>query len=152
MYHCRYVDSGAESALRECVARIQELEQRAEERERERKGLEDRSKALQKQLANAKVWSGSSGSGIVLLFVCASGSVVIMPEGMVVVLWEGVIVPEGMVVMLWKGVIVPEGMVVVLWEGVIVPEGMVVVLWEGVIVPEGMVMVCVFGCRCGSMS
>ena len=51
----RYTSSGAESALQRCVERLGELQRQSGERGQERKELEERTKALQKQLANAKV-------------------------------------------------------------------------------------------------
>lgn len=51
----RYTSSGAESALQRCVERLGELQRQSGERGQEKRELEERTKALQKQLANAKV-------------------------------------------------------------------------------------------------
>ena len=56
-YTHRYTSSGAESALQRCVEHLGELQRQSGERGQERKELEERIKALQKQLANAKVSS-----------------------------------------------------------------------------------------------
>ena len=53
--NCRYVDSGAEQALKACVSQLAELQKATEDRGKERRALDDKMKLLERQLANAKV-------------------------------------------------------------------------------------------------
>ena len=53
--NCRYVDSGAEQALKACVSQLAELQKSTEDGGKERRALDDKMKLLERQLANAKV-------------------------------------------------------------------------------------------------